>query len=88
MFSTKLRLRLRLKDFRKKDVVEKETDTDIKVEDIMYFYNFATGVLLNELSYLIKSPNRSSTWRPLITYKNVLRSIENIGTEMSLGVRF
>ena len=51
------------------------------------FYNFATGTLLNELSTLIKSSNGSSTWRPLITYKNILRAIENIGTEMSLGLR-
>ena len=51
------------------------------------FYNFATGTLLDELSTLIKSSNGSSTWRPLITYKNILRAIENIGTEMSLGLR-
>ena len=58
-----------------------------KMEDVINFYNFATGTLLNELSTLIKSSNGSTTWRPLITYKNILRSIENIGTEMSLGLR-
>ena len=58
-----------------------------KVEDVISFYNFATGTLLDELSTLIKSSNGSSTWRPLITYKNILRAIENIGTEMSLGLR-
>ena len=58
-----------------------------KVEDVISFYNFATGTLLDELSALIKSSNGSSTWRPLITYKNILRAIENIGTEMSLGLR-
>ena len=42
---------------------------------------------MDELSTLIKSSNGSSTWRPLITYKNILRAIENIGTEMSLGLR-
>ena len=59
-----------------------------KMEDVISFYNFATGTLLDELSALIKSSNGSSTWRPLITYKNILRAIENIGTEMSLGLRF
>ena len=58
-----------------------------KMEDVINFYNFATGTLLNELSTLIKSSNGSTTWRPLITYKNILRAIENIGTEMSLGLR-
>ena len=62
-------------------------NSSTKVEDVISFYNFATGTLLNELSTLIKSSNGSSTWRPLITYKNILRAIENIGTEMSLGLR-
>ena len=57
------------------------------MEDVIDFYNFATGTLLDELATLIKSSNGSSTWRPLITYKNILRAIENIGTEMSLGLR-
>ena len=61
--------------------------SNTKVEDVISFYNFATGTLLDELSTLIKSSNGSSTWRPLITYKNILRAIENIGTEMSLGLR-
>jgi len=89
MFSTKLRFRIRLEDFRKKVIPDNETNTvDIRVEDVISFYNFATGTLLDELSALIKSSNGSSTWRPLITYKNILRAIENIGTEMSLGLRF
>ena len=61
---------------------------DLRVEDVIGFYNLATGVFLTELSSLIKSSNGSTTWRPLITYKNVLRAIESIGTEMSLGLRF
>jgi len=89
MFSSKLRFRIRLEDFRKKVIPDNETNTvDIRVEDVISFYNFATGTLLDELSALIKSSNGSSTWRPLITYKNILRAIENIGTEMSLGLRF
>ena len=35
-----------------------------------------------------RSSNGSSTWRHLISYKNMLRAIENIGVEMSLGLRF
>ena len=94
----------------------------------MQFYNYATRVLLDDLSniircfstmiaiiisskqsdqlisqhhqcnsgqlthwlfiYLARSSNGSSTWRHLISYKNMLRAIENIGVEMSLGLRF
>ena len=89
MFESKLRFQIRLQDFRKKVRPDNNTQSlDIKTEDVMEFYNFATGVLLDDLSSLIKTSNGSSTWRPLITYKNLLRSIENIGTEMSLGLRF
>ena len=38
--------------------------------------------------FLLRSSNGSSTWRHLISYKNMLRAIENIGVEMSLGLRF
>ena len=83
------RFTIRLEDFRKKVTPDNlNSSRDLRVEDVIGFYNLATGVFLTELSSLIKSSNGSTTWRPLITYKNVLRAIENIGTEMSLGLRF
>lgn len=89
MFNSKLRFRIRLEDFRKKVIPDNETlSIDIRMEDVINFYNFATAVLLDELSSLIKSSNGSSTWRSLVMYKNLLRAVDTIGTEMSLGLRF
>ena len=89
MFNSKLRFRIRLEDFRKKVIPDNETlSIDIRMEDVINFYNLATAILLDELSSLIKSSNGSSTWRSLVMYKNLLRAVDTIGTEMSLGLRF
>ena len=92
MFKSKLRFQIRLDDFRKKvrqnNETEETTESESTVEEAMGFYTYATKVLLDDLSNIIRSSNGSSTWRYLITYKNVLRAIESIGIEMSLGVRF
>ena len=91
MFRSKLRFQIRLDDFRKKVIENNETNADkseLVVEDAMGFYNYATRVLLDDLTNIIRSSNGSSTWRFLITYKNVLRAIESIGIEMSFGIRY
>jgi len=89
IFQSKLRFQIRLDDFRKRIVLNENTSSvDLSVEDVMQFYNYATRVLLDDLSNIIRSSNGSSTWRHLISYKNMLRAIENIGVEMSLGLRF
>ena len=91
MFRSKLRFQIRLDDFRKLVVENNETNgeqSDLVAEDAMYFYTYATKVLLDDLSNIIRSSNGSSTWRYLITYKNILRAIESVGIEMSFGIRF
>ena len=89
IFQSKLRFQIRLDDFRKRVKANTESsEVELKVEGVMKFYNYATRVLLDDLSKIIRSSNGSSTWRYLISYKNMLRSIENIGVEMSLGLRF
>lgn len=89
IFQSKLRFQIRLDDFRKRVKANTASSTvELKVEGVMQFYNYATRVLLDDLSSIIRSSNGSSTWRHLISYKNMLRSIENIGVEMSLGLRF
>ena len=76
-------------DFRKRVVENNDTTkADVVVEDAMLFYNYATKVLLDDLSSMIKSSNGSSSWRFLIAYKNILRAIESVGIEMSLGIRY
>ena len=63
-----------------------ETDrSELVVEDAMYFYTYATKVLLDDISNIIRSSNGSTTSRFLITYKNLLRAIESVEIEMSYG---
>ena len=92
MFRSKLRFKIRLEDFRKLVVDNNETTqtntSGFVVEEAMYFYTYATKVLLDDISNIIRSSNGSSTWRYLITYKNLLRSIESVEIEMSFGMRF
>ena len=85
----KLKFQIRLDDFRKLVVENNDTqEADLVVEDAMFFYTYATKVLLDDLSSMIRSSNGSSTWRHLITYKNILRAIESVGIEMSFGIRY
>ena len=42
-------------------------------------------VLLTDLTDTIRGLNGSKTWRYLVTHKNVLRAIENLGIETSFG---
>ena len=87
IFRSKLRFQIRLDDFRKRVTDNNDTDTgDVVVSEAMNFYNYATKVLLDDLSGQIRSSNGSSTWRFLITYKNLLRAIESIGIEMSWAI--
>ena len=93
MFRSKLRFQIRLDDFRKLVIENNETSqnedqSELVVEDAMYFYTYATKVLLDDISNIIRSSNGSSTWRFLITYKNILRAIESVGIEMSFGIRY
>ena len=93
MFRSKLRFQIRLDDFRKLIIENNETtqnddQSELVVEDAMYFYTYATKVLLDDISNIIRSSNGSSTWRFLVTYKNILRAIESVGIEMSFGIRF
>ena len=46
------------------------------------------AVFLDHLSQDIRGTNSSAVWRYLIAYKNLLRSIENIGIAVVYGIRF
>ena len=45
-------------------------------------------MFLDHLSQDIRGTNSSAVWRYLIAYKNLLRSIENIGIAVVYGIRF
>ena len=44
-------------------------------------------MFLDHLSQDIRGTNSSAVWRYLIAYKNLLRSIENIGIAVVYGIR-
>ena len=92
MFRSKLRFQIRLDDFRKAIIRNNETsetdESELVVEDAMAFYTYATKVLLDDISNIIRASNGSRTWRYLVTYKNILRAIESVGIELSFGIRF
>ena len=46
------------------------------------------AVFLDHLSQDIRGTNSSAVWRYLIAYKNLLRSIENIGIAVVSGIRW
>ena len=91
MFKSKLRLQIRIDDFRelqdKRNLSSKEQNEKLAL-DSLDFYTYTTKVLLNDLSNIIIASNGSRTWRFLVTYKNMLRAIESLGIEISYGIVF
>ena len=91
MFKSKLRLQIRIDDFRelqdKSNLSSKEQNEKLAL-DSLDFYTYTTKVLLNDLSNIIIASNGSRTWRFLVTYKNMLRAIESMAVEMSFGIIF
>ena len=91
MFSSKLRLQIRLDDFRelqdKRNLSSREQNEKL-ASDTLDFYTYTTRVLLNDLSNIITATNGSRTWRYLVTYKNILRAVESLGIEISYGIIF
>ena len=91
MFNSKLRLQIRLDDFRelqdKRNLSSREQNQKL-ASDTLDFYTYTTRVLLNDLSNIITATNGSRTWRYLVTYKNILRAVESLGIEISYGIIF
>ena len=69
------------------DLTGNTSSNDIAYETLR-FYTYTTRVLLDDLSTIIRTSNGSKTWRNMVTYKNMLRGIENMGIEMSFGIIF
>ena len=89
MFTYYCRLQIRIDDFRKlhRDKTGNTSSDEVAYETLR-FYTYTTRVLLDDLSSIIRTSNGSRTWRNMITYKNMLRGIENMGIEMSFGIIF
>ena len=51
-------------------------------------YEYINDVILDHLDDEIKSTDKSGVWRYLISFKNLLRAIENIGIVSVYGIRY
>jgi len=83
MFKSKLRYQIRHGDFRLR-ISQDEED----IQSVLDWYNRVDAVFLDHLSQDIRGTNSSAVWRYLIAYKNLLRSIENIGIAVVYGIRY
>jgi len=59
-----------------------------EITEILAWYEFINDVILDHLDDEIKSTDRSGVWRYLISFKNLLRAIENIGIVSVYGIRY
>ena len=59
-----------------------------EITQILGWYEYINDVILDHLDDEIKSTNKSGVWRYLISFKNLLRAIENIGIVSVYGIRY
>ena len=59
-----------------------------EITEILAWYEYINDVILDHLDDEIKSTNKSGVWRYLISFKNLLRAIENIGIVSVYGIRY
>nr|XP_040578040.1 uncharacterized protein LOC121126774 isoform X2 [Lepeophtheirus salmonis] len=83
MFQSKLRFQIRHEDFR-----QKIDNNDGDINAILKWYKVADAIFLTQLSSEIKLTNKSSVWRYLVAYKNLLSAIENLGIAVVYGIRY
>ena len=59
-----------------------------EITQILGWYEYINDVILDHLDDEIKSTDKSGVWRYLISFKNLLRAIENIGIVSVYGIRY
>ncbi|XP_023724758.1 uncharacterized protein LOC111873908 isoform X3 [Cryptotermes secundus] len=62
--------------------------SDSSILEVLHWYTSVNAALLNHLTNQIKETDNSGVWRYLISFKNLLRSIENIGISMVYGINY
>lgn len=75
----------KLNDFRDKILSDESNNT---VFEIMIWYMNVNSALLDRISNQIKESDRSGIWRYLISFKTLIRAIENIGVSAVYGINF
>ncbi|XP_035705961.1 uncharacterized protein LOC110846821 [Folsomia candida] len=83
IFESKERFKIKLEDFRLQI-----NPNDSNIADVMEYYNQINDLMLEYLTKEIKDTNSSDLWRFLVSYKNLLRSIENVGISVVFGINY
>ncbi|XP_055615471.1 uncharacterized protein LOC129761747 [Toxorhynchites rutilus septentrionalis] len=72
-----------LVDFRENICSENST-----VRDVLHWYTTVNGALLEHLTNQIKDANKSGVWRFLLSFKNMLKSIESLDISSVYGINY
>ncbi|XP_070495647.1 uncharacterized protein [Chironomus tepperi] len=76
----------RLNDFRTQ--VTSEQNRENNISHAILWYMAVNNAMLDHLTKQIKESDKSGIWRYLIGFKNLIRSIENIGISAVYGINF
>ncbi|XP_066996175.2 uncharacterized protein [Anabrus simplex] len=82
----KASFQVRLEEFR-----EKINPEESSITEVLHWYTSVNAAMLDHLTNQIKETDNSGVWsvsRYLIAFKNLLRSIENMGIAMVYGINF
>ncbi|XP_063237909.1 uncharacterized protein LOC134539652 [Bacillus rossius redtenbacheri] len=64
------------------------SDEGSTITDVLTWYTYVNGALLEHMTKQIKETDNSGVWRYLVAFKNMLRSIENVGISMVYGIHY
>lgn len=95
VFENPLRFQIRIDDFRKR-VTEMNTNTtntqnsddQMSDQEILGFYNLATGKILTALEKDLGDAQSSWNWKILMAYFNMIQCLESAGIGLIYGLRF
>ncbi|KAI5710795.1 hypothetical protein M8J75_011547 [Diaphorina citri] len=85
VIANKEAFQVRLREFRNKSNQKKHS-----IDEVLHWYTSVNAVLLEHMTQQIKETDRSNSgvWRYLISFKNLLRSIENFGISVVHGINY
>ncbi|XP_065091667.1 uncharacterized protein LOC135712640 isoform X2 [Ochlerotatus camptorhynchus] len=76
--------RAELTEFR--DNISSDNGETSTVRDVLHWYTTVNGALLEHLTNQIKDANKSGVWRYLLSFKNMLKSIESLDISAMYGI--
>ncbi|KAK6619875.1 hypothetical protein RUM44_006275 [Polyplax serrata] len=67
---------------------EKISSEESTVQEVLAWYTSVNAAMLDHLTTRIKETDNSGVWRYLLAFKNILRSIENMGIALTYGISY